>query len=50
MVVKCEDERQLVNISSRSILIRHVSELFAEGDSLQDVVDKLRRKRIEPVS
>ncbi|OQR68179.1 tRNA (guanine(10)-N2)-methyltransferase-like [Tropilaelaps mercedesae] len=48
MVVKCEDEKQLVQICSRSILIRHVSELMAEGDSLQDVVDNLREKYIEP--
>lgn len=50
MVVKCEDEQQLIRICSRSILIRHVSELMAEGDSLQDVVDVLREKCIEPVS
>ncbi|XP_022666729.1 tRNA (guanine(10)-N2)-methyltransferase homolog, partial [Varroa destructor] len=48
MVVKCEDEQHLVNICSKSILIRHVSELMAEGDSLQDVVDQLREKQIEP--
>lgn len=50
MVVKCEDEKQLVHICSRSILIRHVSELMAEGDSLQEVVDELREKHIQPVN
>ncbi|XP_003738553.1 tRNA (guanine(10)-N2)-methyltransferase homolog [Galendromus occidentalis] len=47
MIVACEELEHILNICRRSILIRYVIELYAQGESFEEVVNELKQQDIE---